>query len=171
MKVTGYQLRQAIDSKQIDLEAARERFNRNLFQFSGEGGEDPLAIGLEICDLELDIVQLQAAQAEYNVSADICLGADKMTIAEAVKRVGVYERMRGLWKSAMSTTQGSRSYFDYDRSVRSRENEYAEKAISDNDAKGMAKDFQRDLSEIRAAIAKANTVEREMDRLDPEWFE
>lgn len=169
--VTGYKLRAAVKQLEMQLEAAVRTFNDSLVKFPSETKAAPVDAMGDFLSLEARIAKLQAAQAEYNTKVTVNVLGNDMTLAEAVKRVGGAGRAVAMWKKAAGATDpNSRYYRDTSpyENMRSRnkDEEYAQRTISDKDATLQAVASEAFASALRGAIAEGNSTSVDVS-LDP----
>lgn len=169
--VTGYKLRSAVKQLEMQLEAAVRVFNDSLVKFPSETKATPVDAMADFLSLETRIAKLQAAQAEYNTKVKVDVLGNAMTLAEAVKRVGGAGRAVAMWKKAAGAVDPNRrGYYEASpyENMRSRDKdqEYAERTISDKDATAQAVAAEAFASALRGAIAEGNGTSVDVS-LDP----
>src|SRR5579885_1022293 len=100
MKVTGYQIREAIRKQELQRDTVISQFNASLFKFEGEEKLSPDDVAKMFTQAEQAIANLQTGLARYNLYVVIDVLGDKMTLAEGVKRLGGAGRLEKLWREA-----------------------------------------------------------------------
>lgn len=171
MKTTGYGLREAIKQQELRRDTAAGAFNGSLKKFPDETKETPQAIVETFTKAERALVALQVAQMRYNLLVQVEVSGEKLTLAEAIKRVGGAGRIEKMWKGAIGDTKRN-SYMDPDETrnldekiVRAIRTVPAQEAVKLTTAAG------KKASTLRAAIAIANGKEVEIENLDSSLFE
>lgn len=99
MKVNGYSLRTAIKNRETERDAAIASLTNSI---SGETGPSPEELMNKIEKCEEDIAKLQAFQTRYNLAVTVEFSSEKISMAEAVKRIGGIERVSAQWKSLLN---------------------------------------------------------------------
>lgn len=174
MKITGYQLQQAIKSRQEDRDLLSGQFNGSLFKFEDEDKRNPVDIAADLLKAEQEIAHLQSAQGVYNTKVVITVDGQDMTLLQAIKRVGGANRMANIWKNVAQQTAGTlatgrRNRYDPygTHSVRDKEQEYAKATVDAETAIQKAKEASKAARELRAAISAGNAKEIEVE-VNPE---
>jgi hypothetical protein len=169
MKITGYDLRDAISGWQLKRDAATKAFDGSLYKFPDENKETPNEVVASIEAAELIIAKLQTAQMEYNLKVQLKLPGGTLSLAEAIKRVGGLGRIEKMWKSAASPKK--RSYLDLDE-VPTRDDGriVAERQLNTKEVIEQASKVGKLAGKFRSAIAVGNATEVDID-LDPSLFE
>lgn len=169
MKVTGYQLKEAIKMNGLRLVAVQSQFDESLYIFEGEEKRLPKDIVTEVAQLEADIALLQTAQDHYNLNIDVIVGKEEMALSLAVKLVGGAGRRSKMWRSA---AQG-RMRDTYDRKnpvTRSKDEEVAGPTVTKVEALEEAMAAEKFASQLRHAIAVGNTSTENIDWIDENLF-
>lgn len=176
MKLTGYQLQQAIKSRQEDRDLLNGQFSGSLFKFEDEDKASPVSIADALTRAEAEIAQLQTAQGVYNTKVTITVDGQDISLLQAIKQVGGANRLANLWKevakqSAGALSTGRRNRFDpYGHAaVRDKEQEYAKATVSAEEAIKLAKATSKKARDLRAAISAGNARQVELD-VNPELF-
>ena len=99
MKINGYSLRTAIRNCETERDASVAVLSQSLRGHEGPTTED-LMVKIEVS--EKRIARLQAFQTRYNLEVVIDMGSEKISMAEAVKRIGGIERVSAHWRNLMS---------------------------------------------------------------------
>jgi hypothetical protein len=174
MKITGYQLQQAIKSRQEDRDLLTGQFSGSLFKFEDEEKRLPADIASDLTKAEREIAQLQTAQGLYNTKVTITVGGQDISLLQAIKQVGGANRLAALWKavaqqSAGTLDKGRRSRYDpYGHAaVRDPDQEYAKSTVSAETAVAKAKEASKVARDLRAAISAGNARQVEVE-LNPE---
>jgi hypothetical protein len=166
MNVTGYQLKEALKMKTLELSTVQTQFDESLHKF--EGDEDkisPQEIVGKIASLEEEIAELQTAQSYYNLQVTIHVGDLPMKLEKAIKLVGGAGRVSKMWRSA-SKGQMRERWERHSLVVRRADEEVAKPTISKNEALDRAKEAERFASRLRNSIAVGNTTTVAIDWLD-----
>lgn len=174
MKVTGYQLQQAIKARQEDRDLLQGQFNGSLFKFEDEVKRDPVEIAQDLEKAEREIAQLQAAQGIYNTKVTITVDGQDISLLQAIKQIGGANRLASLWKGVATQTAGTlssgrRNRFDpYGHgAVRDKEQEYAKATVTAEQAIERSKSTSKAARAMRAAISAGNAKQVEID-INPE---
>lgn len=169
MKVNGFLFRESIRRWELRRDTAINQFDDSLKKFPGEEKPHPTAIAAEFLKCESAIAKIQAAQARYNSSVEVPVVEEKMTLTEAVKRLGGAGRMEKLWRAAAGAGKKKETYGFNDNDVRDPNQIRAARTISLDDALKEARRAAAYASALRAAIAKGNSTEVEAGEfLNPE---
>ena len=174
MKISGNKLREAIRRWTVRRDTVHELFGDSLWFFDSEkeDRENPETLMQKFQQADCAIAQLQVAQSDYNLKnqVDVSPHRDhgKMTLSEAIKRVGGVGRAEKMWRTAASSKSADRGYRD--PTVRSKDEEHAKKAVQPSVAANFAAEAARLASQYRAAISSANNVEIDL-HVDAKLFE
>jgi len=117
MKTTGNDLIAAIEMYELDLETLKGEFSESLFKKENETKRNPSEISKELLEVEAKIASLQAAQAKLNTLVQVVVAGyslqEKMSLSQAIKTKGCFDRAIPRWTSAMNQDKDpSRSYLD-----------------------------------------------------------
>lgn len=169
MKVTGHKLREAIKEWELRRDAAVELFDGSLAKFDDETKETPDEVMNNITSAEKAIARLQTVQIAYNLSISVDLGDEKVSLAEAVKRIGGAERTERMWRNAMRVVAPARSHVRnrlmYGGAVAQSE-EVARFTITQTQARDATSAASKYANKLRSAIAVANATEVDVTDLD-----
>lgn len=168
MKVTGYKIQHKLKELEQLKEVSAQQFNDNIMQFESQAEKlDLKDVFATYTSLEKRIARLQAAQCLYNLSVDVNVLGEKMTLLEAVKLVGGAGRSEKMWKDVV---KGNRTrHHMYTEQTRSKDQEYAVRSVGMNDAVGFAQQATKIAGSLREAIQVGNATEIELD-LDETLF-
>lgn len=177
MKVTGYQLREAIKQHELRRDTSAGEFAGSLKKFPEEVKDEPVKVVERFLAAEGAIAQLQVAQMRYNlaVTVDYDLPLQpavrgRITLAEAIKRVGGEGRVEKMWRTATSPkTDRYGGYRDEDERDPTRVR--AVTTISTSETVKLATVAGKRAGALRAAIATANAKEVEIEDLSGALFE
>lgn len=161
MTVTGYQLREALRKWVQRQDMAKKVFENSKFAFAGEH-KDITAAASHFFKAGVNVALLQAAQQAYNqlVPLDspylrMTLGINDLTLAIGVKLIGHAGCFEKAWRNVVSGPTKKPFYGDDDRR-RSKDDEFAQPTIGDNEALAHAEKAGSIAAQLRAAIATAN---------------
>lgn len=157
MRVTGYQLREAIKAQSARRDFAAAQFADTLKVFPGETKPNPLEVMNQLTAAEYAVAMLQVAQMRYNLQVKI--GA--ATLAEAVKRIGGIARVEKMWRVVAAPKKDRYSLSE--RGERNADTIVAHDAVSRDAAHAQAQVMARHASTLRQEIAVANATVIEMD--------
>lgn len=167
MKITGYQLREALKQQTLKRDAISPTFNGTLKRYPGEEKETPGEVMQEFLVTELAVTKLQVAQMRYNLAVNVSVLGEPMTLAEAIKRVGGPARAEKMWRSATSKKESS--YFNEDE--RDPNKERSVSVLSPKETISLAQGAAKQAGAFRAAIALGNAEVVEIEDLSPALFE
>lgn len=170
MQIDGYALREAIKQWDLRKGAAEEAFKSSLFKFKGEEKDTPQQVVDSFLQAETAISKLQVAQMRYNLSVAVEVGGEKMTLAEAIKRVGGAGRAEKMWRSAGPKDRRS-AYLMDDGLTRDPTQERATPTLDAKTSVGLAMQAGKRSGAFRATIATANATKVDIADLDPALFE
>lgn len=162
MKTTGYQLREAIKLKSLELSTVISQFDEALHYFEGETKPAPVKIAGRAQELEDQIVLLQVAQDYFNVHTII---NHVISLATCIKSVGGYGRRAKLFREAATGAKRDRwernSYLTRDATKL-----IAMPSISKQEALEEAIRYEKLATHLRTQIALANSKVLEIPLLD-----
>ncbi len=168
MKVTGFDLRDAIKMHELRRELPEKAFTGSLRRYEKDPvAETPVALAQAFEESEAALAALQTAQMTYNLQVKVSLNGQPLTLAEAIKRVGGMGRLQKLWKSALGE-KADRLYIPESRDP---SQEHMVSTISAKEAMAHALAASRKHSALQAAIGVANATEVDIQNLDPKLFE
>jgi len=166
MKVTGYSLRDAIKEQELEKETAEGAFSSSLRAFPGET-KDPVKLVERLEQAELKLCRLEVAQMRYNTLVVVEVQGEKMSLAEAIKRVGGAGRVEKMWKGAI---QDKKNRFGDDEDYRDPTQVRPVRTIESERAKDLARAAGKKANAFRAAIATGNGREVDIESLDASLF-
>ncbi len=174
MKVTGYQLREAIKQHELRRDTASREFADSLKKFPGEEKDAPTQVVDRFLESEKAIAQLQVAQMRYNLAITVELPVftgftSKIPLAEAIKRVGGEGRVEKMWRTATNPKAERYSYGNDDERDPTRVR--AVQTIATGEMVKLATVAGKRAGSLRAAIATANAREVEIEDLTSALFE
>jgi hypothetical protein len=164
MKVTGYKIQHKLKELEQLKEVAAQQFNDNIMQFDSESDKMDLRdVFANFTAVEKRISQLQTAQCQYNLAVQVSVLGESMSLLQAVKLVGGAGRSEKMWKDVVKGNKTRHHAFS--EQTRSKDQEYAKRAVSVNDAVGFAQQATRVAGALREAIqvGNANEVELNLD--------
>lgn len=161
MKITGYQLREAIKQWELRKDAASRIFEDCLKVFEGENKLHPSKVIDQLLLAETSIAKLQTVQAHYNLYVHVQFEGERITLCEAVKSLGGYSRVEKLWRVASGG--GKKDRYFRDDNERDPTKQYAKQVVSALEGVEKATIAAKRASALRAAIATGNAEEVEMD--------
>jgi hypothetical protein len=167
MRINGYRIRETIRQHELARDTAAQVFKKSLYVFEGDDREDPQAAMIAFETAENAIVKLQTAQQKYNLNVMVEVQNEKITLCEAVKRLGGAGRKEKMWRDSVVEKERSRYGNDLERQTGTL---VAKRAISLEVATKAANKAAGYAGALRAAVALGNAVEMEVDGLDPEVF-
>lgn len=156
-RVNGYQLKELIKRAEMIRDTTASLFDASLSKFPGEDKETPKQVVDRFGKADKALAQLQVAQTRYNLAIQVEVLGEKMTLTEAVKRVGGAGRIEKMWRSCAGAKKDRYSYRDDD--TRDPNMIRAERTITQTQALELAQEAAKYAGAIRAAIAKGNAQE------------
>jgi len=169
MKTDGYSLREAIKQWELRKEVAERAFSSSLYKFKDEKKETPKQVVDSYLQAEDAISKLQVAQMRYNLTVQVEVQGEKMSLAEAIKRSGSAGRIEKMWKTA--TPQERHHRYGEDHLTRTPGQERAEATIDAKAVLGLATQAGKRTGAFRAAISTANATKVEIEDLNSALFE
>jgi hypothetical protein len=169
MKVTGYQLREAIKQQTLKRDSLASSFNGTLKVFPEDKKESPNDVMNDFLAAELAVTKLQLAQMRYNLAVQVNVLGERITLAEAIKRVGGPARAEKMWRSVNSPKRDS--YYNRDDDEIDPNKIRAVSVITAKESLKLAQGAAKHAGAFRAAIATGNAVEVEIEDLSSELFE
>jgi hypothetical protein len=169
MKTTGYALREALKQHELRRDTAARSFNGTLKKFPDETKEDPRKVVEQYLAAEKAVASLQTAQMRYNLGVTVEVAGEKMTLADAIKRVGGHARAEKMWRSASGPKE--ERYNSYDNDTRDPNQIRAVATLTANEATKLASAAAKKAGAFRQAIALGNAREFELENLDASLFE
>ena len=161
--VTGYKLRAALKEAELVRETVAASFDTTLRKFDDETKETPTDVDQKIRDAEKKIADLQAALVLYNTKVEVGVLGEKMTLAQAVKRLGGAQRTVVRWKHAVQVCQAADGRETSYRIVKKDEEiQYAKLTLSAADALIRATAAEKYAAALRGAIAEGNSTSVEL---------
>ncbi len=170
MKITGYQLREAIKQQVLRRDTAAQVFPSSLRTFPDEEKDTPASVMNEFLLAEQAVAQLQVAQMRYNLEVQVTVVGERMTLAEAIKRVGAPARAEKMWRTATGPRMDR--YRSLDDNVEMDPLKVrAKPTMTSKEALSRAQGAAKLAGAYRAAISLGNALEIEISGLDSALFE
>jgi len=170
MKVTGNSLQSAISTHSLRADTAAKAFDGTLRAFDDEKKQTPQEVIATFLKAEESIARLQVAQMRFNLTQRVHVaGLGEMCLAQAIKLVGSAGRVQKKWKSATEPKRDRySSHYDDERDP---SKVVSKPTVTTDEAMRLAIKASKRSSALRAAIAKANLQEMEIEDLDESLFE
>lgn len=169
MNVTGYELKEALKLRTIELQAVQSLFDESLYKFENEDKLTPTEVVDKIVELESQIASLQTAQSYYNLQVQVDVPGRRELLEKVIKLVGGAGRVSKMWRTASKGR--TRDRWDRSQTVTRRTDEVmAEPTVKKMDALDKAKDAEKFASALRSAIAIGNTSIVGIDWIDESLF-
>lgn len=156
MKVTGYQLREALRHWRSVLDGAAADLKGSMFYFDEKDKADPIAIADEYKKAEDAVARLEEAQQRYNLYVKVEIAGEEYTLAYAIKAIGMASRFASTWKSITTDKEHSRMWGDRYERVRNKDEVHAKRSISKEDVTKIRNAANKHAADIRQAVALAN---------------
>lgn len=155
MEINGYMLREALKKLAIRADSSAKNFEDSLHAFKGEEKTHPTEVMKNYLDAEKDIARLQRIQDEYNIKVQVDVHGEKMSLCEAVKRVGGAGRAEKLWRNAAVP---HKDRFAYREEVRKADEERPHKVMSPKELMDAHSKGASYAGALRNAIALGNST-------------
>lgn len=165
MKVTGYQLREAIRAWELRKSAAEQLVPESLMCFAGQEHEDPAKIIAQVAEAEAKIAEIETVQSAYNLGVTVWVIDKDITLAEAIKAVGGAGRVEKLWRMAVKGDNNRDRGYGYNELRKEKDTELAKRTISVEVAMKAAALAAQYAGALRAAIAQGNNQEKDVGGL------
>lgn len=164
LSVNGYKIRESLRRAIQRRQVTSGTFESTLYAFDGEDKPKPKQVAVAFQKADEEIAKLQELQQAYNQYVKIGgqgSGLKEMTLALAVKLVGGAGRMEKMWRDVAFE---KRDGYGYDRheKTRSKDEIYAKRQVSQEDAMKESEIAASYAGDLRAAIAKGNTTEMQI---------
>jgi hypothetical protein len=168
MKITGYQLREAIKQQSLKRDTIAASFTGTLKKFPEETKDAPKDVMQEFLLAELAVTQLQMAQMRYNLVVQVEVLGESMTLGEAIKRVGGSARAEKMWRTAANPKRDH--YYGGDEE-RDPTKVRPVAALTAKELLRLAQGAAKQAGAFRAAIATGNAVVIDIEGLTSALFE
>ena len=168
MKVTGYQIREAIKRHELARDTAVQMFKKSQHVFEDEEKVHPRDVMKQFKASEEAVVDLQEAQQKYNLTVTVDVQGSKMTLCSAVKRLGGAGRAEKLWRD--SVVEKEDRYAMRENLERNKDVVRAKKVLTFDEAIDSANKAAGFAGALRAAVAMGNSKEMEVEGLDSSLF-
>lgn len=176
MKLTGYQIREALRRWGLQRDAASALFDDTLKRFEDENDKPmPATVMASFQHADSMIALIQVAQDRYNLGVEVEVrtaggNKTKMTLAEAVKRVGGVGRCEKMWRSAANPKKDRYAYRD--ENVRKEGETHPKPSMPQPAMLKEADTMARYASSLREAIALGNgtSIDIEVQGLESSAF-
>jgi hypothetical protein len=162
LKVTGYQLREALRHWRSVQEGLAIDLKGSLYYFDIKEKIDPLVVAEDYRAAEDAVASIEEAQQKYNLRVTMTISDEPKTLTYAIKALGMAGRYAAVWKSVANDKQNIRWGESYER-VRNKDEVHAKRTISKETATKMRTAANKYASDLRQAIALANASKLEID--------
>lgn len=165
MQINGYQIREAIKRWMLQRDTFQAQFKDSLHTFGeNEKKISPIKVMHQFEMSDFNVALLESIQQRFNQIVKVTVQKDVITLAMAVKLVGGAGRREKMWREAAIPKKDRYSYRD--DLTRSKDTEYAQPTLTQEQAIEHSQDASRFASALRNAIAKGNSVEVNIESLD-----
>lgn len=168
-KVDGFRLAEAIRRKEQTRKVLNAQFNDSLFSFDDEKKRLPTEVGNDLMNCETSLVLLQCAQQKYNDLVTIKVGSKEVSLAFAIKFLGVLKRVEALWSGA-TQNKGHSYYNGLVGLTRRKDDEQATLRVSFEESISKSQQVSKEIAQYKAAIGRANAQEIEIPELTEQDF-
>ena len=166
MKVTGYQLREALRHWRSVMDGLAIDLKGSLHYFDIKEKVDPLTVAKDYKAAEDAVARIEEAQQRYNLRVTLSIGDASHTLTYAIKAVGMAGRYAAVWKTVATggSARSSERLWGVSRAqVRNKDDVHAKRTIDKETATKMHTAANRHAADIRQAIALANASKLEID--------
>lgn len=160
MQVTGYTLQSKIRTLKTEVDSYATQFANGTAKFADEEKLGVKEAYQQFDKAERKLARLQTAQTIYNLRVKVNVLGERMTLCEAIKRVGGAGRAEAMWKGLVAPKKDR--YSRDDSVVRDKDKEYASKTYTLPEAQAQARNAASYASALRAAIQEANATSIEI---------
>jgi hypothetical protein len=166
MKLNGNKIRSMINITALEIESYNVRFQDSLRYFKGETIPKPHLLADKLLLLEQNLAILQTAQKIYNTKVKIDIeGLDgKYTLEEAVKLMGVYNRMKKIYKKSLEKEEGG--LFGRAQYVKNNDEEIALYTLNQEETLEKTKALEAIRQAIMNSLSDGNSQYMELETLD-----
>lgn len=158
MNVTGFLIREAIKRWELRRDAAAAQFDDSLTKFKEEEKQHPTDVSAAVELAEQAVARLETAQTKYNMTVMVEVQGKKMTLCEAIKRLGGASRVEKMWRKAATPAKGRYDYLT-PTTERDPTKDRAVATMLKKDMVDRANKAAVVTGSLRAAIAKGNGTE------------
>jgi len=169
MEVTGYKMQHAIRELTQRSKIAASEFSDNLMQFESDDKVDLERVFDTYKECEQKIARIQELQTRYNLEQASHIYGRKISLCEAVKLVGGAGRMEKMWRDAAKGKKNDR--WSRSETSRSKEDEYAKRAVSVETCLQNAKKASNFANALREAIQVMNVQPWAISEEEAKLFE
>lgn len=169
--LTGVQIRERIRAEELRRDLSATEFPTSLYAFEDDDKSlSPAQHAENFLDAERKVAQLQTLQTRYNLLVQLNVLGEKMSLAEAVKRLGGAGRLTKMWTSAAKDEGKDRYGYGSDRLTRDKSQERARRQVTKQACAEAAGKAARFAGELRAAVARGNGTPIDFDDVEPSLF-
>jgi len=154
-EVNGFQIKEALKRWELRRRTADQQFQDSIRVFEGDERPSPQDVIGAYKLADESYAKLQELQQWYNQQVTCSVLGGKHTLSYCVKVVGGLGRTEKLWRDAC-TEKRDRWYRE--ELSRSKDQEYAKRTVSIEEAIQFAEEAAKQASEVRAAIAVGNAT-------------
>lgn len=154
MKINGYSLQLKIKDLKNEVESYSIQFANGGTKFSDEEKLGVKEAYDAFAKAEKELARLQTAQTIYNLQVKVVVLNERMTLCEAIKRVGGAGRAEAMWKGLVAPKKDR--YMRDETAVREEGKTYAPKTYTVAEAQAQLRASATYASALRAAIQEAN---------------
>jgi len=154
MKTNGYSLQLKIKDLKNEVESYSIQFANGSTKFSDEEKLGVKEAYDAFAKAEKELARLQTAQTLYNLQVKVVVLNERMTLCEAIKRVGGAGRAEAMWKGLVAPKKDR--YMRDETAVREEGKSYAPKTYTVAEAQAQLRASATYASSLRAAIQEAN---------------
>lgn len=163
MKLTGYQLREAIRAQRLRRETASKLFSDSLWLFDGQPSRTKEYFD-EFEAADHAVATLEAVQQTYTDRVPVTVHGKSISLTMAVKLIGGAGRAEKMWRDS-ATDKNADPYSRGPTRTRDKDTVYANRSVTTEFAVKLAHHYGKQASGLRAAIASGNMMEVESNKL------
>lgn len=156
MKITGHNLQNQIKTLKNEVESASIQFSNGTVKFPDEDKPGVKEAYAAFLAAEQRLARLQTAQTIYNLRVKVVVKEERMTLCEAIKRVGGAGRAEAMWKNLVAPKKDR--YAIDNASTRDTDKSYAAKTYTTAEAQSFMRSSADYASTLRSAINEANST-------------
>jgi hypothetical protein len=161
VKVTGYQLREALRRWRDQEQICANNFKTSVFQFEGDNKGNPKDWAIQFERAYHAVAMIEAAQQAYNEQLVVNVNGKNMSLALAIKLVNGAGRMAKMWRDAAISDGNDRHSYMSNR--RNKDEEMSARQVPQDAAVKLTNEAASFAGALRSAIAEVNSKEVTLD--------
>jgi len=165
MQVNGYILKETIKRFVLDLTTQKRLLPDTFKQF--EVAISPITVAEEVIRLSIAIAELEHFRQLYNTSQNVTFEGKSISLSVALKTQDVFSQLESSFRNSVA---GKKDRYSLREEERDPEKEYKIKAITDEKALEMARNYAKLNAMMRQEIAKANAQMMDLPEKYEKYF-